>query len=99
MAHRVSPRAEDDLDDIWYYVAKESRSIDTANRPIDSITDRFFLLSGHPYLGRARDEDLGAGLRSFPVGEYVIVYSAGDEDVWILRVVHARRDLEALFDL
>jgi len=64
MAHRVSPRAEDDLDNIRYYVVKESCSIDTANRLIDSITDRFFLLASHPYLGRARDEDPGAGLRS-----------------------------------
>jgi plasmid stabilization system protein ParE len=26
MAHRVARRAEADLDDIWYYVAKESSS-------------------------------------------------------------------------
>jgi hypothetical protein len=27
MAHRLAPRAETDLDEIWYYVAKESGSI------------------------------------------------------------------------
>ena len=42
MAHRVAPRAEADLDDIWLYVAKESGSIEIANRLIDTITDRFF---------------------------------------------------------
>jgi plasmid stabilization system protein ParE len=41
MAHRVSQRAEADLDDIWYYVTKESGSIKIANRLIDSITNRF----------------------------------------------------------
>lgn len=97
MAHRVAPRAAADLDDIWYYVAKESGSIDVANGLIDSITDRFFLLSGHPYLGRARDDDFGAGSRSFPVGEYVIVYCVQDDDVLILRVAHGRRDIEGLF--
>ena len=30
MAHRVAPRAEADLDDIWFYVAKESGSIEIA---------------------------------------------------------------------
>jgi plasmid stabilization system protein ParE len=30
MAHRVAPRAAADLDDIWYYVAKESGSIEVA---------------------------------------------------------------------
>ncbi len=68
-----------------------------ANQLIDSITDRFFLLAGHPYLGRARKDDFGVGCRSFPVGEYIIVYCVEDEGVLILRVAHGRRDLEALF--
>jgi len=67
MAHRVSPQAATDLDDIWYYVAKESGSIAVANHLIDSITDRFFLLAGHPYLGRSRDDDFGVGSRSLCV--------------------------------
>ena len=45
MAHRVSPQAATDLDDIWYYVAKESGSIAVANHLIDSIADRFFLFA------------------------------------------------------
>ena len=97
MAHRESPQAEADLDDIWYYVAQESANIETANHFIDSITDRFFLLSRHPHLGRSRDEDLGTSPRTFPVGEYLIVYCIEDGDVLILRVVHGRRDLETLF--
>jgi plasmid stabilization system protein ParE len=56
MAHRVAPRAELDLDDIWFYVAKESGSIEIATRLINSITDRFVLLASFPYLGRSRDE-------------------------------------------
>jgi len=48
MAHRVAPAAERDLDDIWYYVAKETGSIDIPNRLIDTITDRFFFLAGFP---------------------------------------------------
>jgi toxin ParE1/3/4 len=71
MARRVSPQAIADLDAIWYYVATESGSIETANHLIDSITDRFFLLSRHPHLGRSRDEDLGIGLRTFPVWESI----------------------------
>src|SRR5260370_15226072 len=71
MAQRSAARAAADLDGIWYYVAKDSGSVEVANWLIDSITDRFFLLSGHPYLGRARDDDFGPGSRSFPVGEYV----------------------------
>jgi plasmid stabilization system protein ParE len=49
MAHRLAPHAERDLDDIWLYIAKESGSIDTANRVIDTITERFLVFPpGHP---------------------------------------------------
>jgi toxin ParE1/3/4 len=97
MPHRVAPQAEADLDDIWLYVAKESGSMEVATRLIDAITRRFFSLASFPYVGRARDEDFGAGSRSAGVGEYVIVYCVDGQDVLILRVVHGRRDLEALF--
>jgi toxin ParE1/3/4 len=97
MAHHVSPLAASDLNNIWNYVAQDSGSIEIANRLIDSITDRFALLAKFAYLGRARDEDFGPGARSFPVGEYVIVYCVEDGDVLILRVAHGHRDIEALF--
>ena len=97
MAHRIAPRAETDLDDIWLYVAKESSSIEIANRLIDTITDRFVVLGRFPYIGRSREEDFGPGCRSMPVGGYVIVYCVEDGDALILRVVHGRRELAALF--
>ena len=49
-------------------------------------------------MGRARDEDLRPGMRSFPVGEYIILYRVQNEDVIILRVVRGNRDLPALFE-
>lgn len=97
MAHRLAPRAEADLDDIWYYVATESGSLETANRLIDTITERFVALASFPFLGRSRNEDIGLGYRRLAVGEYVIVYCIENEDVLVLRVVHGRRELERLF--
>jgi toxin ParE1/3/4 len=97
MAHRVAQPAEADLDDIWLHVAKESSSVEIANRLIDIITDRFLTLGRFPYMGRSREEDFGPGYRSLPVGEYVIVYCVENEDVLVLRVVHGRRQLERLF--
>lgn len=97
MAHRVAQRAEADLDEIWLYVAKESNSVEIANRLIDTITDRFLTLARFPYIGHSREEDFGPGYRSLPVGEYLIVYCVENEDVLVLRVVRGRRQLEALF--
>ena len=97
MGHRVAADVEVDLDAIWLYVATESGNMDIATDLVESITDRFLLLAGFPYAGRAREEDFGAGSRSFAVGEYAIVYCLDGEDVLILRVVHGRRELEGLF--
>jgi toxin ParE1/3/4 len=97
MGHFRTPQADSDLDDIWYYVATKSGNMDTADRLVDSITDRFYLIATHPNIGRARDEDLRPGLRSFPVGEYVIIYRIQDQDVLILRVLRGSRDIAALF--
>jgi toxin ParE1/3/4 len=96
MAHRVALEAEAELDNIWYYVAKESGSVEVADRLIESITARFYLLACHPHIGRRRDEDLRPGLRSFPVGEYVIIYRVEDADVLVLHVFRGSRDIEAL---
>jgi toxin ParE1/3/4 len=95
MAHRLAPEAEAELDDIWNYVAKESGSIEIADRLIDSITERFYLLAQYPHIGRARDADLRAGLRSFAVGQYVIIYRFDRKDVSILHVFRGSRDIEA----
>jgi toxin ParE1/3/4 len=98
MAHRRAPRADSDLDDIWYYIATESGSVETADRHIDSITERFYLLSRNPYIGRRRDDDLRPGLRSFPAGQYILIYRIENDDVVILYVIRGNRDLEALLD-
>ena len=95
MAIRTSPEAEAELDDIWYYIATQSSSIDAAERMLDAINDQFALLSQHPLLGRSRD-DLRAGLRSITVGEYVVLYRVEHEDVVVLHVLQGRRDIRSV---
>lgn len=96
MAHRLAPEAETDLDAMWLHIASNS-SVETADRFVDSLTDRFFLLATHPFAGRRRD-DLLPDIRLFPVGDYVVLYLVEGPDVLITRVVHGGRDLDALFD-
>lgn len=96
MAYRLAPRVEVELEEIWYFIATKSGSLEIADRLIDSITDRFFLLATHPYIGRRRDKDLRVELRSFSLGEYLILYRIEDVDVLILHVLHGRRDLEVI---
>ena len=96
MAHRLSLAAEHDLDSIWSYVARSRGSPNAADRLIELITERFYLLSLNPYIGRRRDEDLRPGMRSFPVGEFIILYRVEEDEVIILKVVSGKRDVQAL---
>ena len=95
MAHSLSPSAQADIDDIAYYVSIESGSLETAHRFLESIYRRFLLLGQYPHAGRRRD-DLRPGVRSFPVGDYLVLYRVEGNDVLIQRVVRGSRDLAAL---
>jgi toxin ParE1/3/4 len=92
MPYRLSALSEQDLEEIWSYVAEDA-SPTTADRLIDAIIDRFELLAEQPRMGRLRPE-FGEGVRSVVVESYVIYYRQ-DVDVLIARVLHGRRDQAA----
>jgi toxin ParE1/3/4 len=96
-ASHLSPQANADLDDIWYYTATVSGSIEIADQLIDSITSRFATCARYPHIGRDRSLELRAGLRTFPVDRYVIIYRIDGEGVLILRVIRGNRDITSLF--
>ncbi len=54
--------------------------------------EAFELLARHSQLGRERPE-LMSSVRSFAVGNYVILYAPTDDTVEILHVYHGRRDI------
>ena len=92
MSYRLSDLAEQDLDEIWSYVAEDA-SPTTADQLIDAIIERFELLADHPHMGRARPE-FGPGVRSLTVENYVVYYRHEGE-VLVARVLHGRRDQAA----
>ncbi|MBU4234561.1 MAG: type II toxin-antitoxin system RelE/ParE family toxin [Desulfobacterales bacterium] len=89
------PRVRGDLSEIWDYIAADNET--RADAFVDLIDQKFQALASHPNLGRSRDE-LEEGLRSFPVGKYVIFYRAIPAGVEIVRVLHGSRDLNAMFN-
>ena len=94
MGYRLTGRARSDVLRIWSYIAEDSEA--AADRFVDLLLQHFQLLAGNPHIGRRRDE-LRAGYRSFPVGEYSVFYQIGQPGVRIMHVVHGRRDLDTLF--
>ena len=91
--HR-SNLAEGDLVEIWLFIAKDSP--DAADRFLDLLAQKCELLAESPEMGRRRNE-LSPGLRSFPVGRYVIFYRSTEEGIEVARVLSAYRDLGSFF--
>lgn len=95
MSHyQVSPRADEDLIEIWRFISLES--IEAADNLLDSFVEKFELIAEHPHVGRARPE-LARNLRSFPVGRYLIFYRPMRDAVEIVRVLHGARNVHAIF--
>ena len=88
--YRVSKAAEKDLDEIFAYWA-ERASIETADRLIDAIVERFWLLGEYPQSGRPCD-DIERGARCFPAGRYLIYYRRARRGVEIVHVFGGERD-------
>ena len=91
---RLTDRAEADLEDIWVHIAHDSPA--AATRFINRILERCERLADMPGTGRLRT-DLGPELRSVVVGSYLIIYRRIQGGIEIVRVLHGRRNLRALF--
>ncbi len=90
-----SPEARDDLAKIWLYIAIAQDNQAVADQLLESINQKFLLLSDSPLMGRER-QDLAVGLRSFPAGSYVIFYRPIDGGIDVVRLLHGARNVEEL---
>ncbi len=89
-----APEAEADIWAIARRIANENLA--AAERFIEVIDEKADLLAKAPAMGRQRDE-LSRGIRSFPVGAYVIFYRKTKKGIQIARVLHGARDIPSLF--
>ena len=89
-----SPEAEEDLVQIWLYIAEDSE--ERADNFLFEIDEKSALLAEHPEAGRERPE-LAPSLRSFALGRYTLFYRPADIGVEIVRVLHGSRDIASLF--
>ena len=68
--HR-SARSHIDYLDIWLRIASDNFA--AADQLIDRFDQQLETLAQNPLIGRSRDE-LRPGLRSWPVGNYLLIY-------------------------
>jgi toxin ParE1/3/4 len=89
----VTPAARFDLRQLLVY---STQQWGTAQRRAyrQRFTEAFAELVRFPEIGLARP-DLGTDLRSYRVGQHVVIYRPSQTELRIIRVLHSRRDFAA----
>ena len=94
MKLRFSREADADLDRI-YFDSAISFGIHQADAYRDGLLDSLRFISEHPYAVQER-KDFRRPVRVHPYEAHAIAYLIDDEGVFVVRVVHSRRDLKDL---
>jgi toxin ParE1/3/4 len=90
----VSPEAENDLLEIWLYIAEDQPV--NADRYLDKLHEKALKLAEFPDLRRDRPE-LAEGMKSFPVDRYNLYYTITETELILVRALPGDRDITALF--
>ncbi|MCA9186153.1 MAG: type II toxin-antitoxin system RelE/ParE family toxin [Pirellulaceae bacterium] len=85
-----------DLKQIGRYIVTESGNRSVALSFLHRVDACLALLARQPHMGRVHD-DLRPGLRSHPFEAYMIIYEPMPTGIHVVRVLHAARDIEAMF--
>jgi len=82
--------SRDDYLEIWLYVARDNPA--AADHLIEDFDRHLDALARAPMIGRSAEE-FSSGLRSFPVGNYLIFYRPIEGGIALARLLHAARDI------
>ncbi|MBO6561108.1 MAG: type II toxin-antitoxin system RelE/ParE family toxin [Nisaea sp.] len=95
MGFRFHAEAVKDLNVIYDTIAEHD--LRAAARMVETLYRACRFLGENPDGGRRRS-DLHPDLRSFSVGEYLLLYRVDGRDAEVVFVAHGRRDLAALVE-
>ena len=90
-----SKESDEDLRTIYQYIAADNP--DAAERLLRKIDTKLEDYAALPEMGMRRDV-LSPGVRSFPVGSYLVFYRIIDAGIEVVRVLHGKRDIKKLFE-
>lgn len=90
------PRAQEDLIEIWLFIAKEN--IFAADKYLDEIEAKIIFLSHNPLASegyKARGYKT-KGIRKCPVNKHIIFYLPLKDGIEIIRVLHGAMDIDKI---
>lgn len=94
---QLTPRALNDLDDIWNYIAEDN--VNAADRVESTILSACNSLARYPMLGSKRAEITPLQVRFWTVTRFpnfVVVYRPDTRPLQVVAVLHGKRDLKGL---
>jgi plasmid stabilization system protein ParE len=84
------PQVRFDLDEIWDFIAEDS--FDAADKVIADILASIDALVPVPGRGHKRPDLTSRPLRFILVYDYLIAYAPEEKPLWIVAVLHGRRN-------
>ena len=91
----LSPRAEEDLRDIWRAIAPDNER--AADALLRRILDKAELAAEHPHMGPIRP-DLSPTARILIEGRYIAIYEPMPYGIFVVAVVYGPRNIENWLD-
>ena len=88
--YALHPEAFADIDELRDFIAQ--KNLNAADRVISEIFDTIRGLVTFPHLGHQRPDLTSRPLRFILVREYLIAYAAEEKPVWVVAVMHGRRN-------
>ena len=95
-----SPKAKQDLQDIKEYYAQDLKNTQASVKVLKAITERIRTLEDFPKSGRKLSAviDIETDYRFIGCSGYLAFYRIADGNVFVVRIIHGRRDyIAALF--
>jgi toxin ParE1/3/4 len=94
LKYRISKRALQDLDEIWYYTFNKW-SAKQADNYYNILLNEIELIALDLYSGKSR-ENIKEGYRSSSIKSHVIFYRISEENVVeVIRILHQMMDTES----
>jgi toxin ParE1/3/4 len=91
-SYRISNKAIQDLEDIWFY-SSNKWSQEQADRYYNSLIEEFTFLAKHPKIGRKADE-IKEGYRIDLFKSHLILYTQLEDRIQIVRILHHSMDIK-----
>lgn len=89
----LTPRAEDDLREIWLSIAVDSQR--AADGQVSRIMEKIYVAAEFPMMGTARPE-LSTTARILIAGNYLVIYEPMAAGLKVVSIVHGMRDLSEM---